>query len=551
MNGYEEVLEWYETDVTLVGGRGINLSGNAASGLSVSAYGETSKVMGSTFHDSRLKDESSRVSVDAPGERRFASNNLKTLLCALDAAAIFLAFTLVAIACGWPLGASSADVVRGIGALTFTLTVGLILIAAHGLYLARVSSVRTVELAVLGRVVVLTGVSLFFVAELVHFPIGILPLAIGCVAAYAMMATSRGIFSGWLGRRRAEGLYCREIIIIGGGEESLQLAKLLALHPEAGYTVLGVCGPRQVVESWSHDVAWLGELESASELLVDGGSNGALLAASDLGNDDLNDLARKLAGRGVHVQISSGLRGIGHRRLRALPIAHESSYYIEPVAFSPLQMVVKRIIDLVASIVGLILLSPLLLMAAILVKISDRGPVFFRQDRIGRDGVPFTILKLRTMFTGAEDILPDVVPLNSRRGGPLFKTDSDPRRTNVGRFLERTSLDEIPQLWNVVRGDMSLVGPRPALPGEVEGFDSALLDRHRVMPGMTGLWQVEARDRSEFDIYRRLDLYYVENWTVGLDLAILGRTFTTVLRRSVTKVKASRSGDASAPLATP
>ncbi len=537
--------------MTLMNGPSRTLSEGTELERRVAEYGEAPEVEALTFQDGRSNSESSRASTDAASKGLFASKNLKTLLGAFDALGVSVAFIMVAIAYGWPLGASSADVVRGIGALTFAVTFALILIATHGLYLARVSSVRTVELAILGRVVVLTGIALFLVAERLHFPIGVLPIAIGCVLAYALLATSRGIFAGWLGRRRAAGAYCRDIVIIGGGAESLELCKLLALHPEAGYTVVGVCGPRQTVKSWPNGVAWLGELESASELLVDAGSNGALLAASDLGSDDLNDLARKLAGRGVHVQISSGLRGIGHRRLRALPIAHEALYYIEPVAFSPFQMVVKRIIDLVASLVGLILLSPLLLVAAILVKISDRGPVFFRQARIGHDGVPFTILKLRTMITGAEDFLPDVISLNSRRGGPLFKTDSDPRRTNVGRFLERTSLDEIPQLWNVVRGDMSLVGPRPALPCEVEGFDPELLDRHRVLPGITGLWQVEARDRSEFDIYRRLDLYYVENWTVGLDLAILVRTFTTVLRRSVTKVKASRSGDASARLATP
>ena len=190
-------------------------------------------------------------------------------------------------------------------------------------------------------------------------------------------------------------------------------------------------------------------------------------------------------------------------------------------------------LDLIlASLIFLIAL-PVLAVAALAVKLGDGGSVLFRQTRIGQDGAPFSLLKLRTMVPDAEERLVDLTFANEREGGPLFKLTQDPRRTKVGRILERTSLDELPQLINVLRGDMSLVGPRPALPHEVAQFDDELLGRQRVLPGITGLWQVEGRENPAFDVYRRLDLFYVENWSIGLDLAIMFSTVCSVLGRVV------------------
>src|SRR5207237_5267307 len=163
---------------------------------------------------------------------------------------------------------------------------------------------------------------------------------------------------------------------------------------------------------------------------------------------------------------------------------------------------------------------------------SARGPVSVVQPLFGQEGTPSTILKRRTMATDAEDRLADLVEKNQREG-VLFKLADDPRVTKIGRVLRATSLDELPQLINVARGDMSLVGPRPALPIEVAQFDEELLARQRVRPGITGLWQVEARDSSSFQAYQRLDLFYVENWSVSLDLAILLSTVQTVGARVI------------------
>ena len=164
----------------------------------------------------------------------------------------------------------------------------------------------------------------------------------------------------------------------------------------------------------------------------------------------------------------------------------------------------------------------------IAIRLDSKGSIFFSQVRVGRDARPFRVLKLRTMVVDAEQQLATLLDKNEA-DGPLFKIKHDPRITRVGRILRKTSIDELPQLWNVVRGDMSLVGPRPALPHETEAWDSLLIQRLRVKPGITGMWQVQGRSNASFDDYTRLDLYYVDNWSLLIDLAILSKTIPVVL----------------------
>ena len=180
-----------------------------------------------------------------------------------------------------------------------------------------------------------------------------------------------------------------------------------------------------------------------------------------------------------------------------------------------------------------------MLVIAALIKLNDRGPVLFKQTRVGTDGNLFKVYKFRTMVVDAEARLAALAASNERTG-PLFKMDKDPRVTRVGRFLRASSLDELPQILNVLTGDMSLVGPRPALPSEVAAFDEELRDRTKVKPGITGLWQIEARDNPSFSAYRRLDLYYVENWSVSLDIVILFATIEHVITRFVTALLGRR-----------
>jgi exopolysaccharide biosynthesis polyprenyl glycosylphosphotransferase len=190
----------------------------------------------------------------------------------------------------------------------------------------------------------------------------------------------------------------------------------------------------------------------------------------------------------------------------------------------------KRLIDMVGAVLALALHSPLLIFAALAIKIESRGPVFYRSTRIGKNGRPFTFLKLRSMVDGADRRRHHVVHLNEA-DGPVFKISNDPRVTRVGRFLRVTSIDEIPQFLNVLRGEMSLVGPRPPLPAEVSQYEPWQLHRLDVLPGITCLWQISGRSRIGFQEWMRLDLEYIKHRSFLLDLKILLRTIPAVLSR--------------------
>jgi exopolysaccharide biosynthesis polyprenyl glycosylphosphotransferase len=187
------------------------------------------------------------------------------------------------------------------------------------------------------------------------------------------------------------------------------------------------------------------------------------------------------------------------------------------------QAAAKRACDVLVAGLGLLLLAPLLIAVALAIKLSSRGPVVFRQERTGLRGRPFTLLKFRTMVAGADQLLESLRERNEA-DGPLFKLRHDPRVTRVGRFLRRYSIDELPQLVNVLKGEMSLVGPRPPLASEVALYEEWQLDRLEVRPGITGLWQVSGRSELSFEDYIRLDLFYVENWSIAYDLFILSKT---------------------------
>ena len=188
----------------------------------------------------------------------------------------------------------------------------------------------------------------------------------------------------------------------------------------------------------------------------------------------------------------------------------------------------KRAVDVFISLVVLILLSPILALSALLIKLESPGPVIFRQTRVGRGGREFTIFKFRTMRVNAEREQEQLAARNEA-SGPLFKMRDDPRRTRVGKWLRRTSIDELPQLWNVLRGEMSVVGPRPALPKEVAQYQPWHRRRLEAAPGITGLWQVSGRSELDFEEGVLLDLYYVENWSPFLDLKIMLRSIPTIL----------------------
>jgi exopolysaccharide biosynthesis polyprenyl glycosylphosphotransferase len=294
-------------------------------------------------------------------------------------------------------------------------------------------------------------------------------------------------------------------------------------------------------------VAWKGNLDEVVDVVRETAAAGVVLGVNGLPSDTVNETLQRLSVAGIPVHVSAGLTGVSRSRLQAVPLAHEPIVMVRPPAHARWQHLAKRALDLVVASILLVLTSPVLAVCAVLIKAHDRGPVLFKQVRIGKDGKPFTVFKLRTMEVDAESRLSELRHKNERTG-PLFKVADDPRVTPIGGLLRNTALDELPQLLNVLTGTMSVVGPRPALPAETASFDDELQRRHLVRPGVTGMWQVEANHKASFEEYRRLDLYYVDNWSVALDLAIIIDTIPAVARRAV---RALRRSAPSAPAPIP
>ncbi|MGH9150918.1 MAG: sugar transferase [Acidimicrobiales bacterium] len=439
---------------------------------------------------------------------------------------VLVASDVAVVAAVWfavlgPLGGYAGGTTRGLAASLVVVTAGALgLMMSHKLYLARVCRVRAVELSRVLRVSVVTAVAALLVGHRwgVDLPTPLLAFAV--LAMASGLATSRGCYAVWLRQRRSRGRSTRPVIVVGDAEESHTLVTLLRRHPELGFEAAATVGPA-------------GDVMRA---LREHRSDTVVLSTSAFDRTELNRVTRRLLEAGVHIHLSTGLSGFDHRRLRAQPLAREPLFYLEPLTVTPWQRVAKRAVDLVGSVVGLAVSVPVLVVAAVAIRLEDGGPVVFRHRRIGLDGDEFTIYKLRTMVPDADRQLHLVAAANQRTG-PLFKSHHDPRVTRVGRVLRATSIDELPQLVNVLLGTMSLVGPRPALAHEVAQFDPELRTRERVRPGITGLWQIEGRDDPSFEAYRRLDLFYVENWSLELDLVILLATAKAVVVQAMRDIR--------------
>jgi exopolysaccharide biosynthesis polyprenyl glycosylphosphotransferase len=247
--------------------------------------------------------------------------------------------------------------------------------------------------------------------------------------------------------------------------------------------------------------------------------------------DALRRMAWALEGSGIDLLVAPAFTDVAGPRIHVRPVSGLPLLQIASPEFSGARRLLKRTIDIVGSLTLLVALLPVLLGTAVVVRLSSRGPVLFRQVRVGRGGRPFTLYKFRSMQVDAEARLAELVQHNES-DGVLFKMADDPRVTAAGRLLRRASLDELPQLLNVLLGHMSLVGPRPPLPTEVAQYDDDVHRRLLVTPGITGLWQVSGRSDLSWSQAVRLDLYYVENWSVALDLEILWKTLFAVIRGS-------------------
>jgi exopolysaccharide biosynthesis polyprenyl glycosylphosphotransferase len=253
-----------------------------------------------------------------------------------------------------------------------------------------------------------------------------------------------------------------------------------------------------------------------------------VLPCREVTPDDLRRLAWSLEVTNTELLVSSGLLDVAPARATVLAAGSIPVLHVRRPELHGVRRVLKDTWERLAALVALILCAPLLGLLVLAIRRESAGPAIFRQVRVGRGGRAFTMLKLRTMATGAEARVHLLGHLNES-DGILFKVRSDPRVTRLGALLRKYSLDELPQLWNIVRGDMSLVGPRPALPDEVARYESDAHRRMAVKPGLTGLWQVSGRSDLTWRQSVRLDLHYVDNWSLGLDLRIIARTARAVL----------------------
>lgn len=345
---------------------------------------------------------------------------------------------------------------------------------------------------------------------------------------------SRWLWRQWLNVKRSQNEFVSKVVLVGTPSSSALIARELARVPTAGYVVVGACVPDDdPAETLPEiDVPVIGTFDSAlSALRVTGADTLVITSADELSPDRVRQLSWGLEPGRQHLVVVPSLIDIGGPRIHTRPVAGLPLIHVETPRYDGTKLLTKRLLDIAGSAILLVLSAPVLAAVAIAVKLTSRGPIFYRQERVGRNGTAFNMLKFRSMIVDADSRLDQLLRAQGTSDRPLFKVVNDPRLTKVGGFLRRYSLDELPQLFNVLFGTMSLVGPRPQRDGEVALYDAAAHRRLLVQPGMTGLWQVSGRSRLSWEDAIRLDLYYVENWSLTGDLIILWRTVKAVLGR--------------------
>jgi exopolysaccharide biosynthesis polyprenyl glycosylphosphotransferase len=370
-------------------------------------------------------------------------------------------------------------------------------------------------------------------------PVEMLPAVVFWAASIVLVLAFR--FVTLLVSRRSR-WYRQRVVLLGTPREVARVVRRINRHPEYGLDIVEVVHPAdpdarpleiETAEN-GHGVATVTEIAEIATAAEEIGASRMIIASPPESLEARSELIRELIDRGVQVDIVSGDPDLCSSNAAAL-------HYLEglPVLTVPFVQVpgawkaLKRSWDLVAAMAGLVLLFPLLAVCAVGIRLGSRGPMFFRQRRIGRRGEPFELLKLRTMVDGADQMKPQVAALNMHTDGngrSMFKVPCDPRVTRFGTFLRRWSLDELPQLWNVLRGEMSLVGPRPLIPEEAELVAGRYEVRLLMRPGITGPWQTLGRSDIGFEDMVRLDYSYVMNWTMTEDFKLLMRTVSAVAR---------------------
>ena len=383
------------------------------------------------------------------------------------------------------------------------------------------------------KLVITTTLSVFGILAIIAFALRsqvgrgyvLIALPVGLV----LLVTSRWLWRRQLHRRREHHSYIYRTLVVGERSKSALVAAEISRSRFAGFGLVGAVTEQN------------GQSDLLPELPIVAGYNDLvravdahridaviLTSADALTPQRLREVSWQLEQRSVALIVSVALTGIAGPRIHTRPVSGLPLVHVEFPEFTGRKYFTKRVFDIVLSLVFLVIASPIMLITALCIRTSSPGPVIFRQTRVGIDGSTFTMYKFRSMYLDAEARRAKLLEDMDHNGG-LFKMKDDPRVTRIGRVIRKYSLDEFPQFFNVLQGDMSIVGPRPPLPSEVEGYDAWVHRRLLVKPGITGLWQVSGRSDLSWDESIRLDLYYVENWSLTEDLLILARTMKTVL----------------------
>jgi exopolysaccharide biosynthesis polyprenyl glycosylphosphotransferase len=358
------------------------------------------------------------------------------------------------------------------------------------------------------------------------YVVGVVPIGA------ALLLLERTAVRAWVRRRRAAGKWAYRILAVGTSESVRHLLTVTQRAKGAGLQVVGACAEDVAVGAEiAPEVPVLGGIFDAAQVAAAIGANVVAVTGSGMGPTSVRELGWQLEGTGRGLVMAPALTEIAGPRVHVSPVEGLPLVWLEQPQLGRLRRTVKRALDLVLGTLILICAVPVLAGTALAIKMTSRGPVFFRQSRLGLHGEEFWILKFRSMYADAEKRRRELLELNEQDGGGvLFKIRQDPRITPIGRIIRKFSIDELPQLIHVLTGTMSLVGPRP-LATEDSTYEGSARRRLLVKPGLTGLWQVSGRSETSWDDAVRLDLYYVENWSIGLDLSILVRTLFCVLAR--------------------
>ncbi|WP_107766558.1 sugar transferase [Nocardioides terrigena] len=480
-------------------------------------------------------DAAAAITAAAPTAARKASRRALARI-PLAAVMVDLAMMLAAVAVGGlmrealpvfprniqgiPVG---AEIIAGLVVLWLVVIFGL------GGYRSRLFGAGTDEYKLVINATLITAGLVGIFCYLIQYEFSRGLYLFSFLSGIPLLVLGRVVMRTLLKSARRRGALLQRVVLAGLPSHVDEIAAVLRRESWLGYQVVGALTPptdfREETASgirvWGNtdDVAWAADTLKADTVFVVGGA----FTSSAQTRQAVWDLEE----RDVSVVVAPSVTDVSSERVQIRPVGGLPLIHLDPPRSAAAVRWGKRTFDVVVATCLVVAFSPVFAFSAFRVWAFDRGPILFRQTRVGKDGQDFSCLKLRTMVTNAEEMLQDLHAEIGHKEG-LFKMVDDPRITTPGRWLRRFSLDELPQLFNVLRGDMSLIGPRPPLPSEVEAYADHMHRRLRVRPGMTGLWQVSGRSNLSFDEAIRLDLYYVDNWSMLQDLSILARTFGAV-----------------------